>query len=96
MESKATFGEQFLEEMRRLTGSNPLDYATTQRVKGMGREEVIELLRQNAGATYADIQRLRKSEDPCELAQYLFEAQQRNAQALGVSASLWALMFLMN
>lgn len=96
MEPHKTFGEQFLEELRRLIGSNPLDYATTQRVKAMEREEIVELLRKNAGATYADIQRLRTAEDPREMAQFLFEAQRRSEQSVGVMTSFWAMAFLMN
>ncbi|MCY3003070.1 MAG: hypothetical protein NTV21_14805 [Planctomycetota bacterium] len=88
MDSKPTFGEQFLEEVRKLTGANPLDYATTQRVKGLEREEVVELLRKNAGATYADIQRLRTAEDPREMAQFLFDAQRRSA-ASGPATMFW-------
>lgn len=92
----ATFGEQFLAEVRELTGSNPLDYATTQRVKGLGREEIVELLRKNAGATYADIQHLRKAEDPRELARFLVEAQRRSEQTSAAMTSIWMLTFLMN
>lgn len=88
MESGPTFGEQFLAELRRLIGSNPLDYATTQRVKGLEREGIVELLRKNAGATYADIQRLRKAEDPREMAQFLFDAQRRST-ASGPATMFW-------
>jgi len=80
MESNATYGEQFLAEVRSLVGSNPFDYASTKRVKSMGQAEIIDLLRTNAGAAYADIQRLKTAEDPKELARYLVEAQRRSAQ----------------
>lgn len=95
MSTTPTFGEVFLAEVRSLTGSNPLDYAATQRVKAMERDEIIVLLRKNAGATYADIQRFKKSEDPRELARFLFEAQQRNAQAATLATTFSMLGFLM-
>lgn len=80
METHATYGEQFLAEVRKLVGSNPFDYASTKRVKAMGQAEIIGLLRTNAGATYADIQRLKTAEDPKELARHLVDAQRRSAQ----------------
>ncbi|MBM3978232.1 MAG: hypothetical protein FJ294_13530 [Planctomycetes bacterium] len=48
--------------------------------QAMGEPEIIDLLRTNAGATCADIQRLKTAEDPKELARYLVEAQRRPAQ----------------
>lgn len=96
MERPATFGELFLAELRLLLGANPLDYATTQRVKTMGRDEIIDLLRRNAGATYADIQRLRRTEDPQELARFVHDAQRQRANAAGVATSFWMIAFMMH
>jgi hypothetical protein len=95
MDSNATYGEQFLAEVRSLVGSNPFDYAATKRVKAMGQAEIIDLLRKNAGATYADIQRLKTAEDPKELAQYLYEAQRRSPQTPTAAsmALYWLYMF---
>lgn len=93
---EATYGEQFLAEVRSLVGSNPLDYGTTQRVRAMGQAEIIGLLRKNAGATYADIQRLKTAEDPKELARHLVDAQRRSQQGVAVVTSFWALVFVMN
>lgn len=90
-----TFGEQFLETLQAELGSSLFDYATTQRVKRMDREELLAVLRTNAGATYAEIQQLRKAEDPRELAMHLVAAQRRSGQTLA-TATFLGLLFTMS
>jgi len=45
-------------------------------------------LRENGGATYADIQRLRLEEDPRALARHLFNAHRRQAGVAIVCAMI--------
>lgn len=80
-----TFGSEFLDEARKLLDGQPMDYASMKRVERLGKEELLRYLREHAGATYADIQRLRLEDDPRALARYLYDAQRRQAMAVIVT-----------
>lgn len=81
MTTPDTFGREFLDEARKLLDGQPMDYAAMKRVERFGKEELLRYLREHAGATYADLQRLRLEDDPRGLARYLFDAQRRQAGA---------------
>jgi hypothetical protein len=82
------FGREFLAEARRLLGAQPMDYAELRRVEGFGKAEILRVLRERYGASYADIQRLQLEDDPRALARYLFDAHRRQASALAFQAWL--------
>lgn len=88
MTTPDTFGREFLEEARKLLEGQPLDYASMKRVERLGKEEILRHLRENGGATYADIQRLRLEEDPRALARHLFNAHRRQAGVAIVCAMI--------
>lgn len=81
MTTPDTFGREFLDEARKLLDGQPMDYAAMKRVERFGKEELLRYLREHAGATYADLQRLRLEDEPRALARYLFDAQRRQAGA---------------
>jgi hypothetical protein len=88
MTTPDTFGREFLEEARKLLDGQPMDYSSMKRVEHLGKEEVLRYLREHAGATYADIQRLRLEDDPRALARHLFDAQRRQAGVAIVCAMI--------
>jgi hypothetical protein len=82
----AGFGARFLATLRSDLGATLFDYAQAQKIKAMGRDEILKALREHAGADYATIQRAKECDEPEELAHMLAErvrvAQQQMQAAL--------------
>ncbi len=88
-EEHETFGARFLATLRRDLGATLFDYAQAQKIKAMGRDEIVKALRERGGADYATIQRAKECDEPEELAHMLADrvrlSQQQMQTALIVS-----------
>lgn len=82
-----TFGARFLAEARRLTGLTLFDYAAAQRLKAMDQTELLRFLRENTGASYAQLQDFKAHADPEALAHFML-AERRRAETLILLALL--------
>lgn len=88
-----TFGERFLTTLRAELGASLFDYAQAQKIKAMGRDEIVKALRERGGADYATIQRAKQCDEPEELASMLADrlriAQQQMQAAMTISSMFW-------
>lgn len=83
-DGQGTFGARFLATLRRDLGATLFDYAQAQKIKAMGRDEIVKALRERGGADYATIQRAKECDEPEELAHMLADRvrmAQRQMQA---------------
>jgi hypothetical protein len=88
MSDTSSFGQCFLDEVKRILGTQPLGYMEQKRIREMDRSEFHTFLRRYAGVTYAELQSLKAVEDPKELAAFFSDSQRRDQLRVLIAATV--------